>query len=841
MNNSSVAEQEKKIDALLAQMTLEEKVWLCHGCSGMEAGDIPRLNIPRAAMADGPQGVRLEDGRTTTAMPCGIALACTWSEATAEEYGALLGREILGTGNHVSLGPGLNMMRTPLNGRNFEYFGEDPVLSGKIAAGYIRGCQGEGAAATPKHLALNNQEICRTTGSSNIDERSLREVYLTAFEILVKESEPWMMMSAYNKVNGVYASACKQLQQEIVKDEWGFDGVMVSDWGGAHDTKGCALGGLDLEMGQGPTNSVMGKPLLELVEKGEVPEAAVDDKVRRVLRLFYRLGLLDGSSENRKGECNTQRHHDLVRKFAAEGMVLLKNDKNTLPLDAKKIKKIAVIGPNADFQHSMGALEVCGGSGAVHPDYDIAPLAGLKRYCEAKGIEVLYTPGEVFACNAIIPQNMLRHGGETGLAAEYFHTAEEMQSNAKPFLTLMDKNMQFTWNKVHAVAGNKADLPDRDFAVRWSGTFTPVRDGEAELLAYCIHGYVRIAVDGKDVIVTEKNMRNREAGWKFNAEAGRVYGVSIEFICTDPVPEFKLLWKQDAPDSRAEAQKLAAQADVVVFCGGTNHLYDKEGIGWGDVPGADIPDLKLPGRQDELINELAAVNPNIVVALTNGSVVDVERWIDRVPALLETWYAGMEGGNALAEVLFGEANPGGKLCCTWGKKLNDYACHANGNYPGVRTGNCPHVNYDEGMFIGYRHFERTGIAPRFPFGFGLDYSSIQATVTGVKVVDDSRRTPEVVVEVKVTNTGKRAGSQVVQVYVGDDEVSVPRPRKELKAFKKEYLESGESCTIAFTLGQRAFAFWTPSLRDWMVEPGDFTISIGTSSADIVHTAKVTLK
>ena len=832
---------EAQVDHLLKQMTLEEKIWLCHGCSGMEAGDIPRLNIPRAAMTDGPQGVRLEDGRTTTAMPCGISLACTWSEAAAAEYGALLGREVIATGNHVSLGPGLNMMRTPLNGRNFEYFGEDPVLSGKIAAAYIRGCQSEGAAATPKHLALNNQEICRTTGSSNIDERSLREVYLTAFEILVKEAEPWMMMSSYNKVNGVYASAGKLLQQDIVKDEWGFDGVMVSDWGGAHDAKGCALGGLDLEMGQGPTNSVMGQPLLELVKNGEVPEAVIDDKVRRVLRLFARLGLLDGSAGERQGEYNTPRHHELVRQFAAEGMVLLKNEKNMLPLNPKKLKKIAVIGPNADFQHSMGALEVCGGSGAVHPDYDITPLAGIKRYCEAQGIEVLYTPGEVFACNAIIPQTMVRTGDAMGLKAEYFHSLDEMHSGAAPFLALTDKNMQFIWNKVHAVAGNQAELPDRDFAVRWTGSIVPTRNGDAELLAYCIHGYVKITVDGQDVILTEKDMRNREVGWKFAAQANRSYAVQIEFVCTAPIPEFKLLWKQDAPDSRAEAKQLAAQADVVIFCGGTNHLYDKEGIGWGDVPGADIPDLNLPGRQDELINELATVNPHIIVTLTNGSVVDMERWIDRVPALLETWYPGMEGGNALADVLFGKVNPGGKLCCTWGKKLNDYACHANGNYPGVRTGDCPHVNYDEGMFIGYRHFDRAGIIPRFPFGFGLDYSSYQIEVTEVKALDCSLAAPEVVIAVKVTNTGSRAGSQVIQVYVGDDEASVPRPRKELKAFKKEYLDAGESGTIVFTLTARAFAFWTPLLRDWLIEPGVFTISVGTSAADIVHTAKVTLQ
>lgn len=830
---------EKEIDKLLPQMTLEEKVWLCHGCSGMEAGDIPRLNIGRAAMADGPQGVRLEDGRTATAMPSGISLACTWSEETAREYGALLGREVIGTGNHVSLGPALNMMRTPLNGRNFEYMGEDPVLAGKIAAGYIRGCQSEGAAATPKHLALNNQEICRTTGSSNIDERAMREIYLTAFEILTKEAQPWMMMSAYNKINGTYASACKLVQQDIAKDEWGFDGVMVSDWGGAHSTKGCALGGLDLEMGQG-TNSIMGAPLMELVRNGEIMESVIDEKVRRMLRLFFRLGIMDGGKNQRAGECDTPRHHALVRKFVAEGMVLLKNDNNILPLNSRKIKKIAVIGPNADFKHSTGPLEVCGGSGAVHPAYEITPLEGIRRYCSNNGIEVLYTAGEEFACNSVIPQSLLSHAGHAGLSAEYFHSAEEMNSGGAAYMTLVNCNMQLNWNKIQAVAGVKADLPDKDFAVRWTGRLTPDHDGESELMVYCLHGYVRVWLDGEEIIATEQNMRNRQAGWKFNAVAGRSYSLKIEFVCTSGDPEFKLLWKFDMPGSYNEAKRIAAQADFVIFCGGTNHMYDKEAIGWGDVPGADIPDLKLIGNQDALINELASVNPNIAVVLTNGSVVDVESWINNVPALLEMWYPGMEGGNALADVLFGDCNPGGKLCCTWGKKLLDYACHASGSYPGVRTGGNPHVNYDEGIFIGYRHFDQAGIEPRFPFGFGLSYSSFKTSLAGFKVINDRAGSPEVHIEVEVTNTGKCAGSEVVQVYVGDDESSLPRPVKELKDFKKVYLEAGVSATVTFNLTFRAFACWSSSIRKWEVEPGSFTIYIGTSAGDINHTEKIAI-
>jgi len=822
-----------KIDELLQQMTLEEKVWLCHGCSSMEAGGIPRLEIGKIAMADGPQGVRLEDGRTSTALPSGISLACTWDSDAAYQYGALLGREVIASGSHVSLGPGLNLMRTPLNGRNFEYFGEDPVLAGKIAADYIRGCQSERAAATPKHLALNNQEICRTTGDSRVDERTLRELYLTGFEILTKEAHPWMMMSSYNKINGEQASACRLTQQQIVKDEWGFDGVMVSDWGGAHDAKSCALGGLDMEMGQG-ADSVMGKPLLELVKNGEVPETVIDDKVRRVLRLLFRLGLFDAPDQRPRGEINTARHHKLAKKLAQQGMVLLKNQDQFLPLNAKKIKTLAVIGPNADFAHSMGPLEACGGSGAVHPAYEITPLAGLKKYCAAKKIKVLYAPGVQFVTESVIPAALLRYDRKTsGLKAEYFHQPSEI-ALGQPYLTVFDTKMDLRWSKTAQVAGTvAADLPDRDFAVRWTGILTPDRSGKVRLSLAALHGYAKIWLDGQEVLATDPALRLHQNGYEFKARSGKDYTFRLEFVCTAAEPALKLLWQTDAGDSRQAALDAAAQADAVVFCGGTNHSYDKEAIGWGDVPNADIPDLELIGPQAELIRALVKVNPNLAVVLNNGSVVDTESWIDAVPALLEAWYAGMESGNALAEVLFGDFAPEGRLCCTWGKKLTDYACHANGNYPGVRTGDHPYVNYDEGMFIGYRHFDRAGIEPRFPFGFGLSYTQFKVRLIDCWFADVTTASPHLKVGLRVTNTGSRAGAETVQLYVGDNECSVERPVKELKAFQKVRLLPGQSIQTELDLSWRDFAFWSPDKREWTVEPGTFTLYLGTSAQDIV--------
>ncbi len=696
---------EDRAEALLRQLTLEEKIQLCHGCSNMEVGDIPRLGIGKLGMSDGPQGVRLEDGRHATALPCGISLSCTWNPEAARAFGALIGREIRATGNHVILGPGVNLMRTPLCGRNFEYYGEDPYLSGQIAAAYIRGVQSEGAAATVKHLAANNQEICRTVGSSNLDERTLREIYLVPFEAAVKEGRVWCIMSSYNKINGVYASQNALVQETIPKKEWGFDGVMMSDWGGAHDTKACALGGLDLEMGQG-MDSLMGKPLLNLVRRGEISEAAIDEKVRRVLRLMLRTGLLDPPESRPAGSFNTQEHHLEARRLAGEGMVLLKNDSAFLPLQKEKIQTLAVIGPNAARTHCIGKLHDCGGSGAVHPDYEITPLEGLRNYLGV-GVKIVFAEGVSFA---------------------------------KP--------------------------PE--------GTSDGARDKAS-----------------KDALF-------------------------------------------------AQAIEAAQQADAVLFFGGTNHSYDTEALGWGDVKTADIPNLELIGPQARLIRELAAINPCVAVVLINGSAVSVEPWIDNVSAVLEAWYPGMESGNAIAEVLFGQVNPSGKLSCTFGRRLEDYACHANGSYPGVREGGNPFVEYKEGIFMGYRWFDRESIKPRFPFGFGLSYTTFGLKNAEAAIRNASAENPRVTISVEVANTGTREGAEVVQVYVGDAQSSVPRPVRELKGFQKVFLKPGESKTVTIDLGFRSFAFWDANSHLWNVEPGEFRIGIGTSSRDIHYEKTVTL-
>ena len=820
--------KEPQIEALLNSLTLEEKASLTGGANSIDLIGLPDRGIPPFHMIDGPQGVRLESGPSTTALPCGMALACSFDPENAREYGALLGRECAANGIQALLGPGFNLMRTPLNGRNFEYYGEDPVLAGEIASGYIRGCQSERVAACPKHLALNNQEICRTTGNSIIDERSLQELYLRAFEIVVRTAEPWMMMSSYNKINGVHASACGHIQNDIVKDQWGFDGVMVSDWGGTHDTLGAALGGEDLEM---PGSKFLGPALGEAVKAGKVPESVLDDKAARILRLFERTGNLSGGRLP-AGESDTKRHHELARTFAERGMVLLKNRENLLPLDKNKVKKIAVIGPSADRFHCIGTCENCGGSGAVHPAYEITLLAALREYLGSR-CEIVYEKGTSFTADTVIPASLLTTpDGAPGLTMDYF------DETGKNFRTETIGTADLRWGNFLAAGIEPSDLDDAAFSGKISGVITPAATGKVSVSLAGSACQITLKLDGR-VVAELKDRAPCSPAVEIDASAGKPIRLEIDFTRIPGRSELRLLWEESDRAALDRAVRAAAEADLVIYSGGTHHGYDREAIGWGDVPTADIPDLELPNGQAELISAIAAANPNTIVVLINGSVVNVEPWIDSVGALLETWYPGMEGGRATVRVLFGESEPEGRLCCTWAKKLTDYACHGNGSYPGVRGEENPYTEYEEGLFIGYRHFEKNRIEPRFPFGFGLGYSSVKLTLEKAEVRQTgSCRRVEVVVSAE--NTGKRRTAAVAQLYAG---TVVPRPEdpvKELKRFRKFRLAPGERQSVRLTLDDRDFAvFDTPAAR-FVTRPGAYRLYLGVNSAEIAGTADISL-
>ena len=674
---------EARVEDLLSRLTLEEKISLIHADSKFTTAAIPRLGIPRRWLDDGPHGVRedigpdswLPAGKTddfSTAMPAGICVAATWNPDLGYAEGEAIGQEARARGKDIMLGPGVNILRTPLCGRNFEYLGEDPFLSSRMAVGYVRGEQSQDISSCVKHFALNNQEFERGSINVEVDERTLHEIYLPAFKAVVQEGGVWSVMGAYNQFRGQHCCENDYLLNKILKDEWGFKGLVVSDWGGVHDTREAALNGLDLEMGTDKNygDFYFAQPYLADLTSGTLPMDGLDEKVRRNLRVMFATHVLD--SGRKTGSLNTAAHEIVARRVAEEGVVLLKNENNLLPLNYSKIKTIAVIGENATRLHAHG-----GDSSGIKAFYEITPLQGILNRA-GKNVNVIFSEG------------YQKNGG--------------------------------------------ADLADRAVAA-------------------------------------------------------------------------------------------AKSADVVVYIGGLNH--DK---GF-DCEGADRTTLKMPYGQDELIQKIVAANPKTIVVL-EGTMVEMDSWLDKVPALLQAWYPGMEGGNALARVLFGDVNPSGKLPATFPKRLEDSPAHALGAYPGTNGT----VTYTEGLFVGYRWFDAKNIKPLFPFGFGLSYTTFK--YSNLQIANGIDGT--VTAQFEIENTGSRAGAEVAQLYVHPEKPGVMRPEKELKGFKKVFLKPGEKQTLTIPLTQGAFAYFDPDKMGWIAEKGDFKILVGGSSRDLALQAEYNL-
>ncbi|OWP64140.1 glycosyl hydrolase [Hymenobacter amundsenii] len=709
---------EAKIDALLQKLTLEEKIAMIHASSSFTSGGVPRLNIPELVTSDGPHGVRVEHGRdwevdkdvndAGTYLPTGNTLAATWNPELGYAFGEVLGSEAAFRGKDVILGPGINIIRTPLNGRNFEYLSEDPYLVSKMVVGYIRGVQDQGVSACVKHYAANNQELHRNDIDVDMSERALREIYLPGFKAAVQEGGVYTLMGSYNKFRGTYATENAYLMNDILKGEWGFKGLVISDWGSVHDTQEAMRNGTDLEMGTDltlmyqsvdQTASVLtpamkvnlydrfyfGTAGLEAVKKDPALVPMLDDKVRRILRVMYATNMLEGA-KRKAGIYNSAEHQATALKVAEEGIVLLKNEGNLLPL-SKTTKTFAVIGANATRPNSMG-----GGSSQVKAKYEITPLQGLQKAL-GPNAQINYVPGYTIA------------------------------------------------------RGQKAD-----------------------------------------------------------------------------------------PKLIAQAVAAAKAADVTIFVGGSTHGYDYKV--WSDnaydAEGYDKPDMKMPFGQDELVNAVLAAQPNTVVVLMGGGAIDVSAWAGKARGIVEAWYPGMEGGNALAHVLFGDVNPSGKLPFTFPVKLEDSPAHKLGEYPST-PGNPLKQTYKDDIYVGYRYFDTYKVAPQFAFGHGLSYTSFEYGKMEVKPGSRSAT-----VTLSVRNTGKVAGAEVVQLYVHDDQASVKRPEKELKAFQKVFLKPGESKTVTLTLSPDAFRFYNEAQKQWTLEPGRFTLLAGSSSRDIRQQGTVEL-
>jgi beta-glucosidase len=815
MSPKTLFEIDAIVEKLITQMDLREKVFLLSGRDNWSTVPVERLGIPSLVMSDGPHGVRAnqpDSGRTasgpTTAFPTGISMASTWNPELVQQAGHALGEETKAMGCDILLGPCVNIIRTPIAGRNFESYSEDPYLAGQIGVAYVNGIQSAGAGTSLKHFAANNQEIERYRGSSEVDERTLREIYLPHFETIVKNAQPWTVMCSYNRINGVYASQNHHLLTEILKDEWGFEGLVVSDWTANHTTTESVKGGLDLEM-PGPAKWY-GKLLLEAAGIWQIEEADIDKAVRRILRILVRTGKMDGTEA--QGAVNTPEHQALARQVSEEAIVLLKNDKNILPLQPQAIQHLAVIGPSATDMAVSG-----GGSAYTEPPYRVTPLKAL-RDTLGQQVEIGYAKGaDNYMELPLLKSSYVKpaQGDGLGLYGEYF-AGEGFEG--QPVLQRVDPRLDFWWFE----AGPSNNLGAR-FSARWQGKLEVPTSGR-----YTIRlgntGNARLFLDGKELIQSAgdaahfQDFGDGEA--VLNLEGGKPYDLRLELrsVTTGGFTAIRLMMGETPEvDTRIdEAVALAKSADVALVFAGTTEQYETEG--W------DRPNLRLPGRQDELVEAVAAANPNTVVVLNVGAPIEMP-WLDKVAAVVLAHFPGMEGGPAIQNVLTGAVNPSGKVTATWPKRLEDTPSYTNLSIPGARE-----VHYGEGIFVGYRYYDKTGVQPLFPFGHGLSYTSFAyAKLVAPKTVKSG---DSFEVSVDVTNCGSVAGKEIVQLYVRDVETSVARPVKELKGFRKLALQPGETQTATFTLDKRSFAYYDVVKKDWVIEPGAFEILVGASSVDI---------
>jgi beta-glucosidase len=802
---------EKRIDAILSRMTLEEKIDYIGGVDDFFIRAYPQLGLPHLKMADGPLGIRTASP-PATAMAGGIGLAASWDPALAARVGKEIGRDARARGVYFMLGPAMNIYRAPMNGRNFEYLGEDPYLAGQIAVGYIDGMQSEGVSSTAKHFMANNSDFDRHNTDSIIDERTMREIYLPAFEACVKQAHVGAVMDSYNLINGVHASQNSHQNIEILKGEWGFTGILMSDWTSVYDAVGAANGGLDLEM---PSGVFMNrKNLLPAIQQGSVSVATIDDKVRRILRTAIQFGWLDRDQTDLSISRYNREGDQVALDAAREGAVLLKNDGNLLPLQKDGVKSILVVGPDAYPPVPSG-----GGSARVTGFEAVSVLKGISDYL-GTAAQVFYNPGvpSIEDLAAATSFSSAAANGTPNLKAEYF---ENEELTGTPFLTR---------DEAHVNLGepSRSSLPGRSLSSRWTGYYTPGAAGKYDVFVMSTGedgGFYRVYVDGKLVL----------DDWRDSRELLGVARLSLDSSAHKVVLEqhghsrwlggrLRMGIVSQSAYVSSEAKALAAKADVVVVAVGFNPGSESEG--------ADRT-FHLPPGQDELIQEMLAANKNTVVVLSSGGGVDMNVWIDRTPALLQTWYPGQEGGKAIAEILFGDVNPSGRLPATFERHWEDNPVHDN-YYPAAGTNR---VEYKEGIFVGYRGYEHNGTKPLFAFGYGLSYTSFAYTNLNIKPAASTptgsdSSDPLVEVSFDVKNTGSREGADVAQIYVGDPHSKVPMPPKELKGFARIDLKSGETKSSTVTLDRRAFSYYDVQTKKWNMPADEFEILVGRSSQDI---------
>ena len=819
-------ENEIEIDRLIGAMTLDEKASLTAGANMWYLPPVERLGIPALKVSDGPSGVRGDSliGRRSLSLPCGTAVGSTWNPELVRQLGDVLAAEARAKNVHVLLGPTVCIVRTPLAGRTFESFSEDPLLTAHIAGAYVKGVQSSGVACCVKHFACNDQEHERMTISAEVDERTLREVHLVAFEHAVQEAGVWSVMTAYNKVNGVYCGEQPDLIGGVLRQEWGFDGLVMSDWFGTHSTVPAALAGLDLEM-PGPS-AWLGPTLAAAVRSGEVDESVVDGQVRNVLRLMSRVGILGGAGGGGGGAADESESDDagrraVARRVATEGTVLLVND-GLLPLNGTDVTSVAVIGPNA-AQLAMG-----GGSSEVTPY--------RRRRVDEALAERLPDAAVVSEVGCRIDQGLpsidLRLLADETLRISYFDNPD---LDGTPVATESAHTARVLW-----IGPPHPELTIGRCSVRLAATFVPEVSG-AWRLGLESAGRAVLRLDGDVIVDNSDPVRGSTfygAGSEpvevtFDLAAGRSYELAVDIwprSGSSPIMGARIgASPPDTGDEFERAVAAAASADVAVVVVGSNGQWESEGH--------DRPDLSLPGRQRELVEAVLEVNRRTVVVVNAGSPVDMP-WASRAGAVLMTWYPGEEGADALADMLVGLAEPSGRLPVTFPARVEDGPAGLGvegERYPGVEG----KVVYGEGVLVGYRFYESTHLAPLFPFGFGLSYGDL--AFESVRVDSGSGSADgdgEVGVEVTVVNNGTRRGTEVAQVYVRAPESLVRRPDRQLVGFAKVELDPGERQAVRIPLGATAFRYWDTDTHAWRSDPGRYELLVGTSSRDIRASSEI---
>ncbi|MBB4009912.1 beta-glucosidase H [Allorhizobium taibaishanense] len=810
------------IEAMLDLMSLEEQVSLLAGEDFWTTVAIDRLNIPKIKVTDGPNGARgggsLVGGVKATCYPVAIALGATWNPDLVAEMGVSLAGQVKSKGASVLLAPTVNIHRSGLNGRNFECYSEDPMLTASLAVAYIKGVQSQGVAAAIKHFAGNESEIERQTMSSDIDERALREIYLPPFEQAVKKAGVMAVMSSYNRLNGTYTSEHSWLLTQVLREQWGFDGIVMSDWFGSHSTAETVNAGLDLEM-PGPSRD-RGAKLVEAVRQGQVDPGTVRAAAGRILTLLQRVGAFDAAPDLSEHAHDLPQDRALIRRLGAEGAVLLKNEDDVLPLAKSGLRRVAVIGPNSAQARVMG-----GGSAQINAHYTISPLDGLRAALQ----------GTADIAHAV--------GCSNGRLAQLFEGAVEARyykgvgCQGEPVIVVTEQNGEFFWFDLPS-----SELSLKDFSVRMTGAFTPKENGQ-HFFGMTNAGLAKLYVDGELVIDGATDWTkgenffgtaNSEIREVRDLRAGRSYTITVEYLSPPPADYGINLTairfgveKVLGDEAIQEAVDTARAADVALVFVGRNGQWDTEG--------QDLPDMRLPGRQEELIERVSAANPNCIVVLQTGGPVEMP-WLDKVRAVLQVWYPGQELGHVVADLLLGDQEPGGRLPQTFPRRLTDNAAITGD--PSVYPGKDGHVRYAESVFVGYRHHDARGVEPLFPFGFGLGYTSfrLDAAEASTTIMADSG----IEVSVRVANTGARAGADVIQLYVEPTASDIERPVKELRAFAKIALQSGESGTVSLSITPRDLSYYDVELGAFRSLPGRYRLVIGSHAQDRRSTIDIEL-